>query len=386
MQRLTDLLQAYYQGTISEAEMTELAELVADPGQEQAVKEVLQGLWEHERAEGPADTRANERIFAMVTEKIRSGSEERIVTPAHRVHFIRRFRWAAAAIFILALAGVWMLIRQPKIQDQSQAMRFKNDLPPGRSGAVLTLEGKDGKSILLDTAANGSVLGHFVKGDSSVSVQTTTVQYASLSTPVAHTEKLRLADGTIVYLNANSSVRFPTVFNGTDRMVEITGEAYFEVVHNGKMPFRVKLPNGTVVEDIGTEFNINTYANEATINTTVAEGSVQVSNAKNQAVLKAGMQAKETAAGTISVNNDADLLSVTAWKDGRFYYDGATIETILQQAARWYGFEVEYKDKVPDGFVVKLPRTVPLSELLKALEGTGQVRFTIENKKITVYK
>jgi len=306
--------------------------------------------------------------------------------PVHRVHFLKRdwIRYAAAAVILFVIAGTYFLLQPKKQELLSQARRFKNDVAPARTGAILTIEG--GKTILLDTAVNGTILGHFVKEDSGLTVESAKAQYAILYTPAAHTEMLRLKDGTIVYLNASSSIRFPTIFNGKERLVEITGEVYFEVVHNAAMPFRVKLPDGSIVEDVGTAFNINAYNDEAGVTTTVAEGIVNVIHQAQRLTLNAGQQAKEEGNGKLLLNNHPNMEETMAWKNGMFSYTGADIKTIMRHVSRWYGVEVVYEDVTDEEFVADLPRDVPVSKLLNALEGTGKVHFTIDGKKIIVSK
>lgn len=368
-QRARELAHQYLQGTISEADRAGFDEWYASmpdtaEWDEETDRESLRML-----------------MLAGIREKIKEQ------TPMRFMHK-KWVRYAAAAVVLSAVATTCllvMLVNKKPVAELTRAERFKNDVAPGRRGAILSIEG--GKTILLDTAGNGNVLGHFVKGDSSLSVQTETVQYATLSTPAAHTEKLLLKDGTAVYLNASSSIRFPTVFKGQERMVEITGEAYFEVKHNAAMPFKVKLPDGSIVEDIGTQFNINTYANEATINTTVAEGVVRVVTPNAERLtLNAGQQSRHSRNSKLSLNNSPDMEEILAWKNGIFRFDGARLEDMMKQVERWYGVEVVFVDRISEEFVGKIPRDVPVSELLALFEGTGHVHFVIKDKTITVYK
>ncbi len=346
-------------------------------------EQVLLESYYHQLTQGRTELEPEEmvRLRTVVLDKILRQTTKQSV-PMHRNVWVR---YAAAAVVLFAIATTYLLLNnKTPTPALSQAERFKNDIAPGRTGAILTLA--NGQSILLDTAKNGNILGHFSKGDSVLSVQTTIAQYATLSTPEARTEKLQLGDGTTVYLNASSSIRFPTVFTkGSPRIVEITGEAYFEVKHNAAMPFRVKLPDGSVVEDLGTSFNINAYGNEGAIKTTLVEGAVNISNNGATITLKPGDQAA-TQNGKFSTVLNFDMDQTLAWKNGLFTYNGADMETIMRQVSRWYGVEVAYEDKIEDEFVADLPRDVPISKLLNALEGTGKVHFKIEGKKITVSK
>jgi ferric-dicitrate binding protein FerR (iron transport regulator) len=202
---------------------------------------------------------------------------------------------------------------------------------------------------------------------------------------------LTLSDGTKVWLNAESSLRYPASFasSALNREVEITGEAYFEVKHNAKQPFKVHLPNGSIVEDLGTAFNINAYADEADIKTTLIEGSLRVfaSSASSAVKLVPGQQSVQIPqTRVIRVQNNVDLEEVTSWKNGRFSFTDASIETILKEISRYYDAEIVYTDKIPGQFVADISRDVPVSKLLHILELTNRVHFKIEGKKITVLK
>jgi ferric-dicitrate binding protein FerR (iron transport regulator) len=201
---------------------------------------------------------------------------------------------------------------------------------------------------------------------------------------------LTLSDGTKVWLNSESSLKYPIAFNASTREVEITGEAYFEVKHNAKQPFKVHLPNGTVVEDIGTAFNVNAYTDESDIKTTLIEGSVIVRRESSNVKLKPGQQAvlNQVNQGItrIEVQTNVDMDEVLSWKNGTFSYTNTDLQTIMRQMARWYDVEVVYQDPVNDHYTVDVPRTVPVSQLFKFIEMSGGVHFKIEGKKIIVMK
>ncbi len=297
---------------------------------------------------------------------------------------IRYFtRYAAAAVILFAVAGAYFLLQPKKPELLSQAERFKNDVAPGKIGAVLKLE--NGQTILLDTAANGKILGHFTKSDEAVTVTSDKVLFATLETPISRTETLNLPDGSTVWLNAASSIRFPTAFSGKQRVVEVTGEVYFKVAHDGSKPFLVKV-QGQEIEDIGTEFNVNAYNNETVIRTTLVEGAVKVTGKGNSLLLKPGQQSSSDASGKLGLHENNNLDEILAWKNGFFRYDGVSIEDIMKQVTRWYGVDVVYQEKVQGEFVARIPRNVPVSQLLSLLEETGHIHFKVEDKTITVMK
>ena len=337
-----------------------------------------------------------------------------------RGHFLRRYWWAAAAV-ILALLGIgsyWVFnnVAQKQIA-LTQEQRFKNDVAPGKNSALLTLAG--GQKIVLDSNARGAISqqgnttilntnGQLVYKVATSSKQqaTSPATYNTLTTGRGNQYQLVLPDGSKVWLNAASSIIYPSAFAGTERKVVITGEAYFEIAPltseggHEKIPFIVKA-NGMEVKVLGTHFNVNTYDDEEALTTTLLEGSVKVSNGADNRVLRPGQQAvlsrdqgaAKNGGGAIKGNlasirvvNDANIDEVMAWKNGVFKFNDATIESIMRQVARWYDVEVVYDTKVSQHFIADVPRDVPASELLKLLELTDQVHFKIEGKKITVIR
>jgi len=196
---------------------------------------------------------------------------------------------------------------------------------------------------------------------------------------------LTLNDGTKVWLNAESSLKYPAAFTGDTREVEIMGEAYFEVVHNSKQPFKVHLPSGSVVEDIGTAFNVNAYADEANIKTTLIEGAVKITANNKSKFIEPGQQVRQTN-GELTVISNVDIDEVMAWKNGLFSFNRADIKTVMRELARWYDLDVEYEG-VPtsDLFGGDIRRDLPLSKALDFLK-KSQVNFKVEGKKVIVLK
>ncbi len=303
------------------------------------------------------------------------------------------WRWlAAAAVLLFILSGAaYLLLHKntaaPDLAGLPQQQRFKNDIRPAHNGATLTLA--DGSIIRLDSAANGTLAMQdkmkVVKRDSTLSYlgqpKTGAVLYNTVATAKGQDYHLQLADGTEVWLDALSSIHFPTSFPGAERVVEITGQAYFEVAKNAHSPFRVKTGHQTV-EVLGTHFNINAYS--PIIKTTLLEGLVKVSSGGAAKTLVPGQQA-QVENNNMTILANADLEETMAWKNGRFRFVGMKMEDIMAQLSRWYDIDVVYKNKVQETFVAKISRDVPVSQVLKLFELTGQVAFTIEGKKVTVY-
>lgn len=306
-------------------------------------------------------------------------------------------KWAAAAAILLLGTGSYFLLfnKAKPAQIIAATPVLQHDVAPGGNKAVLTLG--NGATIILDSAHIGKLAEQknavVIKSDSGKLVYESTkeksagIVFNTLSTPRGGQYQLTLPDGSKVWLNAASSITYPTAFTGTERKVTITGEAYFEVVHNAAMPFHVSV-NGIDVEDLGTHFNINAYTDEPEIKTTLLEGSVRIAKANHKLILKPGQQAIISNNQRIEITKSVDLDDVVAWKDGKFRFNSVDIQSIMRQAARWYDVEVEYEDngKVnePETFSGGISRNVNVSELLHILEITGKVHFDIEGKKIIV--
>jgi ferric-dicitrate binding protein FerR (iron transport regulator) len=197
-----------------------------------------------------------------------------------------------------------------------------------------------------------------------------------------------LADGTKVWLNAASSVRFPVAFTGKERKVEITGEAYFEVAKDKTKPFRVKA-NSSEIEVLGTHFNVNAYDDEASIKTTLLEGKVKISvpvsgRKSSYKSLFPGEQAEISKDGKIKVKGHADTEEAVAWMNGHFQFKSADIKTVLRQIARWYDVEIEYRGNIDLHFTGQLTRNENVSKVLNELMLTGEVHFKIDGRKIIV--
>jgi ferric-dicitrate binding protein FerR (iron transport regulator) len=214
--------------------------------------------------------------------------------------------------------------------------------------------------------------------------------YNAMTTPKGRQYQLELADGSKVWLNAASSITYPTAFTGNERKVTISGEAYFEISPDKTKPFKVSIDGKGEVEVLGTHFNINAYADEPTVNTTLLEGSVKIrafnSNAgpeEKQKTLYPGQQARLNV-GLVVVDS-VNTGEVMAWKNGYFSFNGATTEAIMRQVKRWYDAEIIYEGTVKEErFAGSVPRSANASKLLEVLELTKTVKFVIEDKKIIV--
>ncbi|MBO9150781.1 FecR family protein [Chitinophaga sp. GCM10012297] len=300
----------------------------------------------------------------------------------------RLYRWAAAAAAILLIAAAAYLLR-PKSPDQQTVAQTVTDVAPGGSKAVLVLA--DGSTVTLDSAGNQVIR----QGSTAIRQQAgqlryeaaddaSEISYNTLKTPRGGQFRITLPDGTGVWLNAESSLRFPTAFRGKERLVEVSGEAYFEVAKDAALPFRVNVANRATIEVLGTNFNVNAYEDESEIAATLLSGAVKVGTGGRSALLKPGQQARVNTG--VSVMNGVDIEKVMAWKNGVFNFKDAKLKEVMKQLSRWYDIEVEYRGNVPDTeFWGKMGRNLTLLQVLNGLEATG-IHFKLEDngKKLVV--
>lgn len=307
-------------------------------------------------------------------------------------------RVSAAACLVFGLAvGGFFVFHNKQVVHSYTAKTTKQELLPGSNGAILTLA--NGKKLVLEQTKAGVIIQQnginlrkagdsllVYKADGTNAPSAGIIEYNILETPRGKQYSVMLPDGSKAWLNAGSSLKYPTAFAGNERLVELRGEAYFQVVHNSKMPFRVKTDK-QVIEDIGTQFNVNAYVDEKVIQTTLVEGSVKVmqTGLNGFKILKPGQKSSNdgTAITVSGVNTDAE----TAWKDGLFMFDNTDIHDVMKQIKRWYNAEIIYDDEPIDAFFTGvLPRSSDLQTVLSMLASTRRVEFNIKGNLITVHK
>ena len=381
-ERIYYLLNRYVEDSASTEELEELNLLLNDKSYEEAAKDHLLSLL---RATVPMAVHSEERLQAVLR-----------VMRGERQVMIRNYWWAVAAIFIGAAVSLWVVTRKTPSSSMVAGRQFlQHDRAPGGNVAVLTLA--DGKSITLDSVHNG-VLAE--QGNASVTKagdgmlayrqvkgQTTPAVYNKLTTPRGGQYRLLLPDGSQVWLNAASSVSYPTAFTEKVRSVTVTGEVYFEIAPNAAMPFvvRVDAPQGQrEIRVLGTHFNVKAYSDEDMVTTTLLEGSVQLVNAGAGTILKPGEQGQWRPDGSMHVDAHANVDEAVAWKNGMFHFEQADLPEIMRQIARWYDVDVVFRGKVPAArFDGEIPRSSNLTEVFKILQ-LSNVRFTVEDKKVIV--
>lgn len=409
-QNISQLLQKALEGNLSPAEMEQLIELTKDDKNDFASDPAILNQIAQFQVKDSKELSFWENQLSGVAKQITTGASFvdrentenyaiESIMPVHRVHFLKTawFRYAAAIILMVgaALYGWLHYNSQPIVTDLTTQRAV--DIKPGHNGAILTLS--DGSQLVIDSLQDGFVTeqngSKILLEDGRMTYSVTEhahadMVYNTMTTPKGRQFQFTLPDGTKVWLNAASSIRYPTSFNEAKREVTIQGEAYFEVVQNAKAPFMVNVANKAKVEVLGTSFNISAYENDNSVQTTLVEGAVLVTSNNNLkapvllsprdlAIINNGAQA-------IKVQSNVHLESILSWKNGMLNFEGVPFKDIMKQVERWYDIDVEYENGIPSiKFVGKVTRDLPLNGLLSALESTD-VRFRVEGRKLIVMK
>ena len=395
--RLGYLFQVYFNKSATPDEREELMELVSRAENDEATRALLDEAWQgyHSRT-AVFNEMKREEMVAYILNKAASTQVTPVIGQDRRsVNWLQTA--AAAAILLFVVSGVFYWLYQnkpgqPFEQSKDIAEKAVRNIHPGTNKAVLTLS--DGSSIVLDSAHLGTVAG---QGNANITqINTATLSYRAnggkgkgegvvyntLSAPRGGQYRLILCDGTQVWLNASSSIHFPTTFNDKERKVSISGEAYFEVAKNADMPFVVSTKD-IEVHVLGTHFNIKAYDDEKYIITTLLEGSVKISKGSLSKMLVPGQQSRIGNAGGISIV-EADRDEVMAWKNGWFQFNACGIEEVMRQISRWYDVDVVYEGKIPTGhFSGLVSRKNDIAQVLEIIQ-TGNARFRMEGKKVVV--
>ncbi|MEJ7780178.1 MAG: FecR domain-containing protein [Daejeonella sp.] len=310
-----------------------------------------------------------------------------------RISLWRPFAAAAALVVAVSFGLYFYIGNSDNPAKEYVTQKVKPEIIPGGNNAMLTLA--DGRKISLTDAKNGELArqagiivtktsdGQLVYTISNTEGTSQTIEYNTVETPNGGQYQLRLPDGSNVWLNAASSLKYPATFRSQgQRKVELQGEAYFEIARDRYKPFLVATSNQTV-EVLGTHFNISSYSDEGHTKTTLLEGSVKVSTTKGQQIIEPGQQS--ILSGNFLEVKKADLEETMAWKNGYFRFNDEKIDDVLRKLSRWYGVEFQYEGKIPDdGFNGVISRSKNISQVLKMLEKTKAIQFKIEGRRITV--
>jgi transmembrane sensor len=363
--RYQELADKWVQGTLSPAERKELEDWY-NAGQDLPVQI-------------PPAFATSE---AMQEQQMLQAIREKADLPAPVIPVQKRWntiRWAAAAVFLLLSVSTAYFIAHRKQAPEKPAIAVvlsdKRDIEPGHNGAVLHLS--NGQTIILDSAQDGTlarqgtiqvvkengVLKYVGKADELI--------YNDITTARGRQWQLTLSDGTKVFLNASSSIHYPLQFTGPVREVEITGEAYFEVVHNPRQPFRVKVGN-QLIEDLGTAFNVNAYKEEPVTKTTLVQGLIRVTKSGTSLMVLPGQEVQAGETSGLFLEKHANVNQALAWKNGYFDFNGLDTRAIMRQLARWYGIEIRYEGQPSTSlFEGRMQRNLQLSQALTGLSKCG---------------
>lgn len=366
------------------------------------VDEVQKALWDRWLAENPhmregldeLDDAARLKVLIERYQRIHASGAEAYQAflslvsdpPARRRPFRRLYYYlSGAAAAILLTFSITLFVHRSRPATPAPTASLQ-DLAPGSSKAVLSLAG--GQTILLDSAPHGLIqqqggarimnqAGGLLAYKEDIGNHNPQL-YNTITTGRGGQYRLELSDGTLVWLDAASSLHYPTAFSGATREVTLTGQGYFEVAH-GRKPFIVHTGK-TDIQDLGTAFNVNAYPESDGVVTTLLSGAVRIGSA----TLRPGQQAWATPSGTTHISGNVDTDEVVAWKEGRFQFTAVPFSVVLQYLSRWYDVDVVDKTDIHTPVVLSVPRNVPISVLMKAFTQTNRIRYRIEGKTMIV--
>ncbi|HTJ14614.1 MAG TPA: FecR domain-containing protein [Dinghuibacter sp.] len=383
-QRILDLVQQYLSGGLDAGDKESLfAWLRAEENRETFV-DTLYPLLMASLASQEPQTYQHEEWDEVLHQVLRSDRAAPVI-PLRR----RRWQWVAAAAVLLSGAVCWKFFYPTK--PPTPVITQAHAIIPGGKRAVLTLS--DGRRVTLDSASNGLVAqqgdAKVVKVDSGALAYTAAAKpgeamYNTLATPKGGEYHLTLPDGSQVWLNAASSITYPTAFTGNDRTVTMTGEAYFQVAADAAKPFRVRVEGRQEVDVLGTQFDIKSYEDEPVLKTTLLQGSVDVLAGRQKTHPLAGQQTVLQTDGRLRLVTEPDLESAVAWKSGLFVFKNEDIPSIMRQISRWYDITVHIEGAAGDKtYTGQMPRSAPITDVLAWMEASG-IHFRIKGNDITV--
>lgn len=391
-ERLEQLYLRWISGQETIAEAAELSRLLEDPSAEEYLLQMMEQPW----AEVPDNTAFDQEKRQLLAQRIMKQypPEKEIAS----VHFLRKtwFRYAAAVFLITGTATFFYLNNRPQQAITQVTPIEKTDILPGGNKAMLTLA--DGSVIALDSAANGALANeagiqvskqgagmlvyHTPQDNNEQSLTAKKIAFNTMSTPKGGQYQIVLSDGTKVWLNAASSIHFPTFF-GKERAIEVTGECYLEIAPDKLKPFYVRT-GLTQVQVLGTSFNVNAYPNESSTRITLIEGSIKVITDDKPVLLKPGQQAVSTREGQTTIEQKATAAQILAWKNGLFNFENADLKTVMRELERWYDIDVKFtREPKAFAFQGKLHRNLRLSQILKVLKEMD-IHYTLEGRVLTI--
>ena len=400
--KLIELLELFVDGGISREDYDLLFDYIRANPEDEELNIAIDTVFKNSKKFNPLNSNDKELLFQSIIRNKHFDSEvhneiETIPTFAPRLWY----QLGIAASILLLIATSLFFYTNRTVDDNIAAKVVEPTeaiIKPGDDKAILTLS--DGTKIILEDAKNGilanqagvsiqktsdgELLYSFSNSANSVTQAEDNILYNKIETPIGGKYQVNLPDGSKVWLNSSSSLRFSALFNGDTREVELSGEAYFDVSKNKSKPFRV-ITKDQIVEVLGTQFNINSYSDEGPIKTTLIEGSVKITYKNKVVLLSPGQQFQPKE--LVSAVLEADTEEVVAWKEGYFVFKNEDIKSIMRKLSRWYNVEVNYSGNIPEvGFGGNISRSKDISEVLDVLQLTNAIHFKVEGRRITVMR
>ena len=390
-ERFKVLFEQYLHDSLPPEDLSELQAAIQDERYRALFDDLLKNAFQ-EPAFAEVDEGARQSVLNAVSFRINQQEDTELRNTDKRRLIPYRWLTGVAALLFFAFGAGWFFLRNKDKGPHENT--YAHDIKPGINKATLTLA--NGKKLILSDSLQGQLASeagiiisktkqgqivYTVASDKDSDHQA--LQYNILTTKESEQFQVILPDGSHVWLDAASSLKYPVAFNGNERKVELTGQGYFEVSHNAAVPFIVKTTKSEV-QVLGTHFNVSAYDDDQDSRTTLLEGAVRIKSKLSAAMLKPGEQAVLNDRGQLTVNKEIDAEMEIAWKNGLFDFKKAGIEQIMAQVSRWYGIKVTYEGKIPKTKLTgRMPRNVDIAELLGVLQFEG-IKFRIEGKNITV--
>lgn len=395
--RLEYLFTLYLQKKISPDEYRELMQLITDSGNEDQIMDIIEDFAEYPSNDNVLSQELSDKILNSVL----PGRNKEAVTVKHKKRSLFLMQIAAACLIVIGLLGIWFKINHGQNATAPPNNRQVVQIHPGGNKAFLTLD--DGTVINLNEMEYGAA-----PTDSNITVEKndgiliykntarkgSNAKYNKLTTPRGGQFQVLLPDGTKVWLNAASSIRYPLAFSEKERVVELTGEAFFKVQKlykknkTGRVPFKINVTSSSgdhaAIQVLGTSFNVSAYENENMFKISLKHGTIKVEKGNKIQLIKPGEEAEVYNNNHINLVKNADIEHATAWKDGTFLFENEDIRSIMKQVGRWYDVDVIYMGQYPAArFDGKISRNADISEMLKILKLSG-VQFTVTGKTILI--
>lgn len=397
-QKLREYLKAYENSTLSNSDKTEFYRMLADSSNKEIVQKWLADHWDTAKSLDMLSPEQSEGLFRNIIESSNTALAKGIFR-RHRLAWI-----AAASVALILISGLFVINKYGAGNKQDiieNSLALNQDIQSPKSNYA-TIKSSTGEVLYLDKSQNGEILqqegvtlaktGEGQIQYSKISAQNLTSNITnSLTNPVgSQSISVEMADGTRILLNSGSSLTYPVIFSGGERRVELSGEAYFEVVKDDKLPFIVSVGGRSIVKVLGTEFNVKCYDNEPADLITLVYGSVEVSVGKNNKSdnsyrLSPGEQVILDSEGAVSVVK-VDIQEHIGWRENMFYFNDTRLESIANSLMRWYGVEIKFEDETLKNttFYAIISRKANISSILNLMRMTGTIDYEMTDNEVII--